>query len=282
MATSAITRRCVFSAFAQCRNAHTNSNSSGLPKKGTFSSINTALKNNSLTSRRSLQSIAQTKDVKGRRRHAINDAIDVGAKNIASDPCLSSVTLGELREAKYLSQKLQEKIMRWIWEGESWSVFAENDIQITRVKLLPDFKTLKIYWSATGGHYVDKTIQRLLDESVSVDIEERMKSQNLPGEIMPRIDFVADTLHLQASELASGKNMQHPPLSHHDKDTFSELTMMKTQTGISSLKMVEPTLANGANLEHLEEDFIERSQIQGLDYKTVLAEILNNPSCLRY
>ena len=125
MATSAITRRCVFSAFAQCRNAHTNSNSSGLPKKGTFSSINTALKNNSLTSRRSLQSIAQTKDVKGRRRHAINDAIDVGAKNIASDPCLSSVTLGELREAKYLSQKLQEKIMRWIWEGESWSVFAE-------------------------------------------------------------------------------------------------------------------------------------------------------------
>merc|ERR1712142_1099922 len=121
-----------FSAFAQCRNAHANSNSSGLPKKGTFSSINTALKNNSLTSRRSLQSIAQTKDVKGRRRHAINDAIDVGAKNIASDPCLSSVTLGELREAKYLSQKLQEKIMRWIWEGESWSVFAENDIQITR------------------------------------------------------------------------------------------------------------------------------------------------------
>jgi len=282
MATSAFTRRCVFSVCSQSRKAHTNSNSSGFSKKGTFSSNNTALKNNSLTSRRSLQSIAQTKNVKGRRRSAIHDAIEIGAKNIASDPCLSTVTLGELREAKYLSQKLQEKIMRWIWEGESWSVFAENDIQITRVKLLPDFETLKIYWSATGGQYVDKTIQRLLDESVSVDIEDRMKSQNLPGEIMPRIEFVADMLHLQASELASGKNLQHPPVSHHDKDSFSELNMMKTQTGISSLKMVEATRANGANDEYLEEDYFERSQIQGLDYKTVLAEILSNPSCPRY
>ena len=55
-----------------------------------------------------------------------------------------------------------------------------------------------------------------------------------------------------------------------------------TSFSLFIFQMVEPTLANGANVEYLEEDFIERSQIQGLDYKTVLAEILNNPSCLRY
>merc|ERR1739838_423906 len=67
----------------------------------------------------------------------------------------SDFTLGELRDAKFQSQKLQEKILRWIWEGESWSVFAENDIQITKVKLLPNFSTLRIHWSATGVQYTD-------------------------------------------------------------------------------------------------------------------------------
>jgi len=283
MASSALTNRCVPFLCKLSRGAHSSSNNSNLTKNLPFSKN----KSKSLTTKRSLQSIAHLKDTNGRIRNVMLDPIQVGARKISTDPCLSSVTLGELREAKYLSQKLQEKILRWIWEGESWSIFAENDIQITKVKLLPNFETLKIYWSATGRQYIDNVIQQTLDESVSAEIRGRMKSQNFPGEMMPRIEFIADMLHIQASELAAGQHSQHPPSTSHDAETnqnATELQRMKIQTGISSLKMIDPVSVNGANTDFhtYGEDYIERSQIQGLDYQTVLAEILKNPSSLRF
>merc|ERR1712228_372710 len=235
MASSALTNRCVPFLCKLSRGAHSSSNNSNLTKNLPFSKN----KSKSLTTKRSLQSIAHLKDTNGRIRNVMLDPIQVGARKISTDPCLSSVTLGELREAKYLSQKLQEKILRWIWEGESWSIFAENDIQITK------------------------------------------------GEMMPRIEFIADMLHIQASELAAGQHSQHPPSTSHDAETnqsATELQRMKIQTGISSLKMIDPVSVNGANTDFhtYGEDHIERSQIQGLDYQTVLAEILKNPSSLRF
>jgi len=264
------------------RGAHTSSNNSNLTKNIPFSKNNSQ----SLTTKRSLQSIAHLKDAKSRTRSGRFDPIQVGARKISTDPCLSSVTLGELREAKYLSQKLQEKVLRWIWEGESWSIFAENDIQITKVKLLPNFETLKIYWSATGIQYFDKAIQQTLDQSVSTEIGERMKSQNFSGEMMPRIQFVADMLHIQASEIAAGQHSQHPPSASHVAKTnqaAAELQRMKIETGISSLKAIDPLSINGmsSDCQYLGEDCLERSQIQGLDYRSVLAEILSSPSLQR-
>jgi len=229
-----------------------------------------------VTTKRSLQSIAHVKDTKDRKRNAIFDPIAVGARNVSTDPCLSTITLGELREAKHQSQKLQERLLRWIWEGESWSIFAEYDIQITKVKLLPTFESLKIYWSATGAEYIDKVVQRSLDQSVSVEIKERMKSlSDFQNRAIPRIEFIA--------ELAAGQHLQHPSLQSSKSkcnDSTTELQKMKSHTGITSLKLVEPLASNGVNPDFLalEEDFIERREIHGLDYHAVLNEILKDPS----
>ena len=129
MASSMLTKKLFSSVNQFVRFSHTNSNNSNFIKNGHFSA-----KRNSLTSKRNLQSIARFRGAKEQRDGSVFDPIAVGARNISTDPCLSNVTLGELRDAKFQSQKLQEKILRWIWEGESWSVFAENDIQITKVQ----------------------------------------------------------------------------------------------------------------------------------------------------
>merc|ERR1739838_845133 len=118
MASSMLTKK-LFSSLNQFVSfSHTNSNNSNFIKNGHFSA-----KRNSLTSKRNLQSIARFRGAKEQRDGSVFDPIAVGARNISTDPCLSNVTLGELRDAKFQSQKLQEKILRWIWEGESWSVF---------------------------------------------------------------------------------------------------------------------------------------------------------------
>jgi hypothetical protein len=224
-----------------------------------------------------LQSIAHVKDVKKRNRNGIFDPIAVGARNVSTDPCLSDVTLGELREAKHLSQRLQEQIVRWIWEGDSWSIFAEYSVQITKVKLLPNFETLKIYWSGTGVQYIDKIVQNALCRSALPEIKERMESQrDFQGKKLPEIEFIVDMSHLLASELASGQNMQHPSRDALNPSTL-EWQNMINQTGITSLKMVDSITASGCS-EMLEDDNIERSVIQGLDYQSVLTEILRNPS----
>lgn len=284
MASSALMRRCSSPLIIKLsRKAHTtSSNDSKLTKIGS-SSLKNSLKINSLATKRSLQSIAHVKEARGRNQNAANDAISVGARNISMDPCLSSLTLGELREAKYQSQKLQEKILRWIWEGESWSIFAENDVQITKVKLLPNFETLKIHWSATGVQFVDKVIQQSLDQDVSLEIEERMTCQeDFQGKRMPRIEFIADMSHIHATELAAGEHLQHPTLKNLDAKTnqrATELQTMKILTGISTLKVVEPITLNGADLEG---DCIERTEIYGLDYQAVLNQILRDPFSARF
>lgn len=284
MASSALTRNVFFSLCKSTRSAHTSSNNSKIGKNNPFSPKNNALRSNAVTTKRSLQSIAHVKDTKNRQRNAIFDPIAVGARNVSTDPCLSTITLGELREAKHQSQKLQERLLRWIWEGESWSIFAEYDIQITKVKLLPTFETFKIYWSATGAEYTDKVVQRSLDQSVAVEIKERMTTlSDFQNRAIPRIEFIADMSQIHASELAAGQHLQHPSLQSSKSkcnDGMTELQEMKAHTGITSLKLVEPLASNGANSDFLdlEEDFIERSEIQGLDYHTVLNEILKNPS----
>jgi len=239
----------------------------------------------SLTSKRNLQSFAHLKDSKKLSKSNLFDPIAVGAKGISTDPCLSAVTLGELRDAKHQSQKLQERILRWIWEGESWTVFAENEVQITKVKLLPNLRTLKIYWSATGAPYVDKMIQKSLDESVSVEIEERMKyHEDYQGSRLPAIQFVADMSQAHAAELASGNHLQHPSRldSISLKQSSEELAHMQCMTGISSLKAVEPICCDGENGSGDFEEVTEKSEIHGLDYESVLAKLLQDPSSLRF
>jgi len=239
----------------------------------------------SLTSKRNLQSFAHLKDSKKLSKSNLFDPIAVGAKGISTDPCLSAVTLGELRDAKHQSQKLQERILRWIWEGESWTVFAENEVQITKVKLLPNLRTLKIYWSATGAPYVDKMIQKSLDESVSVEIEERMKyHEDYQGSRLPEIQFVADMSQAHAAELASGNHLQHPSRldSISLKQSSEELAHMQCMTGISSLKAVEPICCDGENGSGDFEEVTEKSEIHGLDYESVLAKLLQDPSSLRF
>lgn len=284
MASSALMRRCSSPLIIKLsRKAHTTSSNDSKLTKISSSSLKNSLKINSLATKRSLQSIAHVKEARGRNQNAANDAISVGARNISMDPCLSSLTLGELREAKYQSQKLQEKILRWIWEGESWSIFAENDVQITKVKLLPNFETLKIHWSATGVQFVDKVIQQSLDQDVSLEIEERMTCQeDFQGKRMPRIEFIADMSHIHATELAAGEHLQHPTLKNLDAKTnqrATELQTMKILTGISTLKVVEPITLNGADLEG---DCIERTEIYGLDYQAVLNQILRDPFSARF
>lgn len=239
----------------------------------------------SLTSKRNLQSFAHLKDSKKLSKSNLFDPIAVGAKGISTDPCLSAVTLGELRDAKHQSQKLQERILRWIWEGESWTVFAENEVQITKVKLLPNLRTLKIYWSATGAPYIDKMIQKSLDESVSVEIEERMKyHEDYLGSRLPEIQFVADMSQAHAAELASGNHLQHPSRldSISLKQKSEELAHMQCMTGISSLKAVEPICCDGENGSGDFEEVTEKSEIHGLDYESVLAKLLQDPSSLRF
>lgn len=239
----------------------------------------------SLTSKRNLQSFAHLKDSKKLSKSNLFDPIAVGAKGISTDPCLSAVTLGELRDAKHQSQKLQERILRWIWEGESWTVFAENEVQITKVKLLPNLRTLKIYWSATGAPYIDKMIQKSLDESVSVEIEERMKyHEDYQGSRLPEIQFVADMSQAHAAELASGNHLQHPSRldSISLKQISEELAHMQCMTGISSLKAVEPICSDGENGSGDFEEVTEKSEIHGLDYESVLAKLLQDPSSLRF
>jgi len=253
----------------------------------------------SLTSKRNLQSFAHLKDSKKLSKSNLFDPIAVGAKGISTDPCLSAVTLGELRDAKHQSQKLQERILRWIWEGESWTVFAENEVQITKVKLLPNLRTLKIYWSATGAPYIDKMIQKSLDESVSVEIEERMKyhedyqfrhesarpsTEDFNGSRLPEIQFVADMSQAHAAELASGNHLQHPSRldSISLKQSSEELAHMQCMTGISSLKAVEPICCDGENGSGDFEEVTEKSEIHGLDYESVLAKLLQDPSSLRF
>jgi len=257
------------------RKSHTNSRNSNLSGNFPLSAKNTSLAPKSLTSKRTLQSVAHLKDSKKIYKNKLFDPIAAGAKRISTDPYLSAVTLGELRDAKHLSQKLQERILRWIWEGESWSVFAENDVQITKVKLLPGLSKLKIYWSATGVEYVDKMIQISLDESVSFDIEERMKyHEDYQGIRLPEIEFVADLSQVHASEFAHGRHMQHPNRS-------DELSQLQSITGIQSLKALEPITVNGSNgYGILEEDYTEKSEIHGLDYDAVMTKILQDQNSL--
>jgi len=259
------------------RYSHTNSNNSNFIKNGQFSS-----KRNSLTTKRNLQSIARFRGAKEQRDGSVYDPIAVGARNISTDPCLSNVTLGELRDAKFQSQKLQEKILRWIWEGESWSVFAENDIQITKVKLLPNFSTLRIHWSATGVQHTDKIVQQILDETVSVEIQERMDShEDYQNKRELQIEFVPDMSHVHAAEIAGGQHYQHPTRRGSIGDQSStDLNKMKILTGIPSLKTLDVVTVDGGSLafEPIEEEYTERSEIHGLDYHSVLQEILQNPS----
>ena len=133
MATSVFSKQCFLIMSKLSRGAHTSSSNAKVGKNNPFSPKKNTIPSHTVTTKRSLQSIAHVKDAKQRHRNAISDPIIVGARKISTDPCLSTVTLGELREAKYQSQKLQEKLFRWIWEGESWAVFAENNIQITKV-----------------------------------------------------------------------------------------------------------------------------------------------------
>jgi len=282
MATSVFSKQCFLIMSKLSRGAHTSSSNAKVGKNNPFSKKNT-IPSHTVTTKRSLQSIAHVKDAKQRHRNAISDPIIVGARKISTDPCLSTVTLGELREAKYQSQKLQEKLFRWIWEGESWAVFAENNIQITKVKLLPTFDKLKIYWSATGSRFTDKVIQETLDQVVLTEILDRMESQDFQGRAIPRIEFVADMSQIHASELAAGQHLQHPSVpSGNSKLNENELTNMRILTGITSLKLLEPSTSNGTDTSHsLEADQFERSEIQGLDYHTILNEILKNPTSHR-
>merc|ERR1739838_1164329 len=288
MASSMLTKK-LFSYVNQfVRFSHTNSNNSNFIKNGHFSA-----KRNSLTSKRNLQSIARFRGAKERRDGSVFDPIAVGARNISTDPCLSNVTLGELRDAKFQSQKLQEKILRWIWEGESWSVFAENDIQITKgelepdlkdnslqnkvVKLLPNFSTLRIHWSATGVQYTDKIVQQILDETVSLEIQERMESQEDYRNMKElQIEFVPDMSHIHAAEIAAGQHYQHPMRRGSIGDKSStELNKMKILTGIPSLKTLNVTVDGGSlTFEPIEEKYTERSEIHGLDYHSVLEKNL--------
>jgi len=284
MATFTLTKKCFASFCKLARCTHTSSNNSKIGKNNPFSLKIHTLKSSAGTSKRSLQSIATVKDADKRHGNAICDPIAAGARSISTDPCLSNVTLGELREAKHQSLQLQEKILRWIWEGESWSVFAENDIQITKVKLLPTFDELKIYWSATGVQFMDKVIQESLDKDVAPEIKERIGSQkDFLDRLVPRIEFIADMSQIHASELAAGHHLQHPSLQTCNSSA-TELQKMKNQTGITSLKMVKPMNSedNNSNFLDLEEDCIERSEVKGLDYHAVLSEILKNPTLRGY
>lgn len=285
MATSVFSKQCFIRLSKLTRGAHTSSSSAKAGKNNPFLPKKSTIPSNAATTKRSLQSIAHVKDAKHRHRSAISDPIVVGSRNISTDPCLSTVTLGELREAKHQSQKIQEKLFRWIWEGESWAVFAENNIQITKVKLLPTFDRLKIYWSATGAEFMDRVIQETLDREVLTEIEDRMKSQDFQGRPIPQIEFVADMSQIYASELADGHHLQHPTKpSGNSKLNQNELLNMRILTGITSLKLLEPTTSNetDANCYSLEADQIERSEIQGLDYHAILNEILTNPSSNRF
>lgn len=268
------------------RSSHTSSRNSNLTGIFPLPAKTASLTPKPLTSKRSLQSIAHLKNATKLTKSNLFDPIDAGSKRVSTDPCLFAVTLGELREAKYQSKKLQERILRWIWEGESWSVFAENNVQITKVKLLPSLRTLKIYWSATGVQYIDKLIQKSLDESVSLEIEERMKyHKDYQGSRLPEIEFVADMSQAHASEFARGGHMQHPYRLNRtsSKQSTEELFQMQNITGISSLKALEPITANGGNGSGvlLEEDYIEKSEIHGLDYNTVMAQLLQEDPLLR-
>lgn len=296
MMASLTTIRCFSPQCKLVRHSHTSAGNSNF--KGNFplsakTSVTQITQNvKPLTSKRNLQSFAQLKNANKLRKSKIFDPIAVGAKSISTDPCLSAVTLGDLRDAKQQSQKLQERILRWIWEGESWAVFAENQVQITKVKLLPNFMALKIYWSATGVDYVDKMIQRLLNESAAIEIQERMQCHaDYQGIRLPAVEFIADLSQIQACELATGEHSQHPDnqhLQYLNKQQLSpqnseELFHMHKLTGITSLKVVEDNSAKySVDFGREEDRFAEKSQVHGLDYQSVMAKILKDPSSLSF
>jgi len=294
MAGPTLTKKCFQILSINTRATHTSSKGPSLSKNGVFPPQKSAL-HKYVAPKRWVQSIAKLNDVSrtiddestANKDCGRLDPISIGAKQISTDPSISGVTLGQLREAKYRSQNLLEKISRWIWEGESWSIFVENNIQITKVKLLPNFETLRIHWSATGIKHMDEYIQDALDQMVSMDIKERMESQEgFKEKKLPLIEFIADYSQNLATVFATGRNNQHP---NNSKPTKSEMMVdkramehedMKIFTGISTLKALEPVTVNGgfSDFNRIEDDITLKSEIKGLDYHSLMKQILQNPT----
>jgi len=197
----------------------------------------------------------------------------VGSKMLSEDLTTSGVTLGQLREAKKWSQELHKKIANWITRGKSHSLFLEHNLELTKVKLLPDMKTLNVHWSATGVIHVDKYIQQKLGYETAMEIRQHLQTE-VP-DLVPEIVFKADHMRERIRQLTD-LTQSRTPSTQQQQQELDIFGQMKLSSGIETLKRVEPVAVNGGGTPWslMEENFTVVRQTRDLDYDRIMREVL--------
>jgi len=185
------------------------------------------------------------------------DVISVAAAKNARDAGIAGVTLGQLKTAKVLGQVLHQRIGRWIYESDSWNLFAENNVEITRVKVMPDLSRMRIFWSFTGCRSVEDQIQLHLNRIFADEVLQRITSEKLfVGLDVPEMEFVVDSsLPFTSSQLGS-------TLEAHKNN---ELHKLRTNIGIKTLKELTPSSTN--------QSVTVRHQMTKMDYQSFVKQL---------
>jgi len=186
------------------------------------------------------------------------DVISVAAAKNARDAGIAGVTLGQLKTAKVLGQVLHQRIGRWIYESDSWNLFAENKVEITRVKVMPDLSRMRIFWSSTGCRSVEDQIQLHLNRIFADEMLQRITSEKLfVGLDVPEMDFVVDSSFPFTSSQPGSISME--------AIKKNELHKLRTDVGIETLKELTPSSTN--------QSVTVRHQMTKMDYQSFVKQL---------
>ncbi|KAL8607531.1 hypothetical protein ACOMHN_004500 [Nucella lapillus] len=99
-------------------------------------------------------------------------------------------TEGQKRRAHQVGKVLYDNIVHLINSGAVCDQLATLSVEIVRVKVVPDFSSVNVYWLTSGTKEDDDTVQTLLTKNAG-HLRQLLTSLYLLGTI-PRISFVRD------------------------------------------------------------------------------------------
>lgn len=161
--------------------------------------------------------------------------------------------------------------------GEFALAIAGKGIQVSHVRVTPDFQKINVFWIATGDQ--EDSVVDVALKSISGSLRHELSQLRLMGEV-PRITFVRDRVYSKGAEIDI--LLRKADFGDYDDWTPTDPTLFMRSNFKLEMKLSPEVVTKITELENINE-FVEESELPpmrhdifGIDHSAIMKKITKN------
>ncbi|XP_067636174.1 putative ribosome-binding factor A, mitochondrial [Eurosta solidaginis] len=221
--------------------------------------------------------------IPGSDNHAVNTRIQPNSDLFSKKRVASGSGKNTIRRMAVLNKLFMNHITDLLATGDASEAIVGRGLQVTRVKISPDFTCINVYWLGNGEAIADATLETELRRSSGL-LRHELSQLMLMGEV-PRITFVREKKFINTAEIEDIlRNIDFTAIEETDAavDICKEASGRKEPSERKNLvaNMMQSEFYGKSVQKELsklekDEEFPEmRQDVLGLDHQLIISKLL--------